>query len=645
MKIFKYKAFTLSELMVLMAILTILFAAFAPVFTVRYNNASSDYVWSFVQDDTNGNAYTDELNKTLLAQSFIGISPTRPSDVFSRYAPYSKLIIRGSSLLSIPQAQIDFRYGDNDSGNGSLVSSLFAGNGNFMIGGPFRSITSYASDNTAFGVSSLKNITSGYRNTAVGYQALYELTTGSDNTSIGMNAGNAIKTGSQNTTIGYHSGQSVSGSSNTLIGNYVMSGSSGSNNTYVGSNVAQRHSGDNNTALGAMAMYNSAFKSGHYNTAVGAYTLRNNNGNYNTAIGYNACSAVTGSYKTCIGKDSGAMSASEYDAHAVFNGGVGTSSILSDDTERIFIGSIPKTNYTDGNAVLEVHNVNGTHNGIGNSSVVINGNLIIRGQTFMRANLGNHGMTGGHGLASFHISHPKDGTWAHLVGGYTGSHESENLIGACKRPIHEKINGFGACICAASDGSDNGIVSYDWATSGTGNVYAKYNFTIGGGYTDQSTGRWISKGYGRPDDDVVVDYAHAFNGENTCCPYLKSDVRLKNIGTEFAGGLKEINKLKVYNYTYKKDKLKLPHVGVIAQDLKRIFPTAVTKAADGYYKIRWDEIFYSAINAVKELNSKIDTLALRIKNDIERVSVLKKDNAQLKKQLDILSQELSALEK
>ena len=150
MKIIKYKAFTLSELMVLMAILTVLFAAFAPVFTVRYNNASSDYVWSFVQDDTNGNAYTDELNKSLLAESFIGISPMKPTDITSKYAPYSKLIIRGSDSLANPQAQIDFRYGNNNDGNGDLVSSLFAGNGNFMIGGPFRSITSQAANNTVF---------------------------------------------------------------------------------------------------------------------------------------------------------------------------------------------------------------------------------------------------------------------------------------------------------------------------------------------------------------------------------------------------------------------------------------------------------------------------------------------------------------
>ena len=108
MRRIKHSAFTLAELMVLIAILTVLFAAFAPVFTARYNNASSDYVWSFVQDDENGNAYSDVVNKSLPAESFLGLTPTSASDITSKYAPYSKFVIRASNALSSgkKQAQI-----------------------------------------------------------------------------------------------------------------------------------------------------------------------------------------------------------------------------------------------------------------------------------------------------------------------------------------------------------------------------------------------------------------------------------------------------------------------------------------------------------------------------------------------------------
>ena len=49
-----------------------------------------------------------------------------------------------------------------------------------------------------------------------------------------------------------------------------------------------------------------------------------------------------------------------------------------------------------------------------------------------------------------------------------------------------------------------------------------------------------------------------------------SDKRLKYVGKENLSGLDKIRQLKVFNYTYKKDKKKTPHVGVIAQDLSLI---------------------------------------------------------------------------
>ena len=56
-----------------------------------------------------------------------------------------------------------------------------------------------------------------------------------------------------------------------------------------------------------------------------------------------------------------------------------------------------------------------------------------------------------------------------------------------------------------------------------------------------------------------------------------SDRRLKYVGKEFTSGLDKIKALKVYNYTFKKDTTKTPHVGVIAQDLQKVFPDAVKK--------------------------------------------------------------------
>ena len=101
-----------------------------------------------------------------------------------------------------------------------------------------------------------------------------------------------------------------------------------------------------------------------------------------------------------------------------------------------------------------------------------------------------------------------------------------------------------------------------------------------------------------------------------------SDRRLKYVGNENTSGLDKIRQLKVFNYTFKKDEKKTPHVGVIAQDLQKIFPDAVSKAKDGFLRIRFEDMFYAMINAIKELDS--------------RITALEKENAELKKRLEVL---------
>ena len=102
-------------------------------------------------------------------------------------------------------------------------------------------------------------------------------------------------------------------------------------------------------------------------------------------------------------------------------------------------------------------------------------------------------------------------------------------------------------------------------------------------------------------------------------------------------GLDEIRKLKVYNYTFKSDKAKKPHVGVIAQDLKKIFPNAVTNGYDGFLKMRTEDIFYAMINAIKELDIK--TIARQ-----KKIKELKRKNQEMDKIIAELKQSVTKLE-
>lgn len=115
---------------------------------------------------------------------------------------------------------------------------------------------------------------------------------------------------------------------------------------------------------------------------------------------------------------------------------------------------------------------------------------------------------------------------------------------------------------------------------------------------------------------------------------VPSDRRLKNVGKAFTGGLEQIDKLVVFNYTYKKDETKTPHVGVIAQDLQKVFPQAVFKGDDGFLRIRMEDMFFAMINAIKELDAKVNAIIDREK---------KIDD--LQNQVNSLEKRLSALEK
>lgn len=109
-----------------------------------------------------------------------------------------------------------------------------------------------------------------------------------------------------------------------------------------------------------------------------------------------------------------------------------------------------------------------------------------------------------------------------------------------------------------------------------------------------------------------------------------SDKRLKYVGKENTSGLDKIRQLKVFNYTFKKDEAKTPRVGVIAQDLQKVFPDAVKKGSDGFLIIRMEDIFFAIINAVKELDT--------------RVTALEKENQFLKEQNKALDARLKAVE-
>ena len=133
-----------------------------------------------------------------------------------------------------------------------------------------------------------------------------------------------------------------------------------------------------------------------------------------------------------------------------------------------------------------------------------------------------------------------------------------------------------------------------------------------------------------------------YNGE---IPGFPSDIRLKNVGEKYTAGLDELKKLDFFHYTFKKDEAKTPHVGVMAQDLQKVFPDAVTEGDDGYLRIRMEDMFYAVINAVKELDKKITQIVENVTSLSKKVDEQEKIIAEQQKLIEELQAQNANIEK
>jgi trimeric autotransporter adhesin len=92
-----------------------------------------------------------------------------------------------------------------------------------------------------------------------------------------------------------------------------------------------------------------------------------------------------------------------------------------------------------------------------------------------------------------------------------------------------------------------------------------------------------------------------------------SDGRLKNLNGSYHSGLSQVLKLNPVRYRYKSDNAMGirdtdEHIGVVAQDVQRVIPEAVTENSKGYLLVNNDPIIWSMLNAIKEQQEEIRAL-------------------------------------
>ena len=736
-KLAQKSGFTLAEMMVVMLIMSIIMAAFAPVVTTRNKSGDNSERWRWAR---NRSDIYYGIADTQVAM--IGQNEREATD------PSSKLLI---STIEDGQSHILFKHATNagagtilgqlymdDKGNYGLSSSQLKGSMNTAFGsGALINVTdSVAGDNgtknTAVGYEALKNTTSGYFNTAVGELSLSENTSGSRNVSIGNSSMAKNTTGQDNVSVGVQSllsnlsgSQNVSigdsalhlnqtGNSNTAVGYHALySNDNGYNNVAVGINSLNKNTsgyynigigegslssntaGNSNTAVGT---YSSMYPTGTGNTSLGYDSLRDvESGDYNTAVGYRANCDLSNRHSatasTAIGADAKAFNnwatalGNQANASGESSIAAGYLSVASNSWASAYgfqsqaTGSMSTAIGDSAKATGDYSTALGLYSNASSSYTVAIGQGASASDSEAIAIGYMANASGGQSIAigtlGSSVGTTASGSYSIAMGDGAMARGSDNI--AIGREACANVYGSNK-VCIGANSGPSGELANDSVEriyigsepyvkrNNVSNISATAPLEI---HNDKSRGAAIvvngtllvrghlaiasphiadprlsivsNKKAGSDDTYNVGGFLNASDPytNNGNPGYLSnswiSDKRLKYVGHEFTSGLDKIRELKVFNYTFKNDKAKTPHVGVIAQDLQKVFPDAVSKGDDGFLQIRLEDMFYALVNAVKELDSKITELTNQVK-------ILQEQNKQIIKQNKAIEARLKALE-
>jgi len=111
------------------------------------------------------------------------------------------------------------------------------------------------------------------------------------------------------------------------------------------------------------------------------------------------------------------------------------------------------------------------------------------------------------------------------------------------------------------------------------------------------------------EDNLVVSGSLNVTGDITA--YSTSDERLKTNVTPILDSLNKIGEIQGYEYDWidNDHHTNTGHdIGVIAQEIEKIAPEAVITRENGYKAVKYEKLVPILIQAVKELNEKVNKL-------------------------------------
>lgn len=393
------------------------------------------------------------------------------------------------------------------------------------------------------------------------------------------------------------------------INNLKFLGGSATSSTHVGERAGNSNTGIHNTFVGFESGFSTT--SGEDNLFVGRRAgYSNTTAGFNTYVGKNAGYFNTTGLNTFVGWSAGYNTAGMTQGGSTFIGAnAGYSSTGSYNT---FVGEQAGENNTTGEFNAFVGRLTGQTNTTGNQIT-----LIGHGADVTAANLVNATAIG---------YNARVGSSSSVVLGGIGAQAVNVGIGIAKpstdlHVVHD--NGGGP---ASGDGftiANNGGENQSWTffvSNSTGNLVLMQDL-----------------------NNTVIGQFDDSNGAYTA----GSDQKLKKNIVSLESVLPRINAMSIRRYHYKRQKDSEPtNIGVIAQELKEVFPELVKYAPEqDTYTVDYMSMGPLAIKAIQEQQTMIEQLRNQVTELLSKLKKEENTNSELSAKLEALIDDVVAIKR
>ncbi|MCR9251913.1 MAG: tail fiber domain-containing protein, partial [bacterium] len=645
-------------------------------FTIRTAANGETSVVDRIQIDGNGDV--NIVNGNL----GVGIAPLYAVDVQGDINVSGSILSGGSPIVGVDNVN------NNVATGAGANASITTGSNNTAIGDNALNTNASGIGNTAVGAEA-GTLATGGENTFIGRNA-GNATTGNNNVFVGSGAGQNVAAVTGLTLVGYNAGQSNTAINTVLMGYQAGINNQGANNTFIGYNsggLSAGITGSANTALGGNTAANlttgvqntflgynagNAVTTGARNTFVGMGAAAVNDGSDNVAIGRNAASTMTGNSNIVIGS--------------------GSSTTLTTGGSNVIIGATSGTSLASVTTSVGIGanaQVNGNNSiAIGEASTAGNANSIAIGQGAQANGSGGIAIGAGNSAQGARSVVIGDGVStsvddAVVIGGAFDKFVGINIDPTVDFHVHNNTTNTSLKVTNSTTGA-LGTDGFQLSVGGTSTSFLNRENTRmdfgNNGTTDLTIGPAGNVGISEVTPVFTLDIAHdnavasgglslknlgggenvslfvnnassdlefhANNGATILGRILNatgayeqlSDRRAKKNFESTGSVLADINKVNITKYHYKRqDDSEIKQIGVVAQELKEIFPSLVSyDEQKDVYTVNYAGLAPVTVKAIQELNA----LILAQKDEIE---ILRSQIASKDVQLNKLENDVSAI--